>query len=124
MATNRAQAATVSVGESGKENCPFEHALEMLSRRHALEVLWTLRQKSPRRFTEIRRALAVNPVTLTDRLGELEACDVLDRHVFNETPPRVTYDLTPKGRELLVLLDHIEAWSRKYPDRKAGGGPR
>jgi len=100
---------------SGEETCPFQHALEMLGRRHSLEILWALQQKSPRRFTDIKRALGVNPVTLSERLSEFQACGVLDRSVFNETPPRVDYDLTAKGRDLLVLLDHLAKWSKTYP---------
>ena len=105
--------------ESGEETCPFQHALEMLGRRHALEILWALQQKSPRRFTEIKRALGLNPVTLSERLSEFEACGVLDRRVYNETPPRVDYDFTKKGRDLLVLIDHLSQWSKAYPTKLA-----
>jgi len=31
-----------------------------------------------------------------------------------ETPPRVKYSLTPKGRELAVIFEHLEKWHAKY----------
>jgi DNA-binding HxlR family transcriptional regulator len=106
---------------SGEEICPFQDALELLGRRHTLNLLWSLQQRSPRRFTELRRGLGLNPVTLTQRLGELESAGVLLRTVYAETPPRVEYDLTPKGRELLGVLDHLQRWSRRYPSGAARG---
>lgn len=106
---------------SGDEPCPFQHALEMLGRRHALEILWALQQRSPRRFTEIKRALGLNPVTLSERLDEFESCGVLDRTVYGETPPRVEYGLTKKGRDLLVVLDNLSKWAKTYPVRQTAG---
>ena len=97
------------------EECPFQTTLEILGRRHMLSLIWVLQQKSPRRFTEIKRAMAMNPVTLTERLSELETCGIVTRTAYDETPPRVDYDLTPKGRELLTMLDVMAVWAKKYP---------
>lgn len=98
-----------------EEACPFQEALEMLGKRHTLGILWALKQQSPRRFTDIKRATSVNAVTLTDRLQELEKCGILERKVYNELPPRVEYGLTKKGDDLLVLMDSMEKWAKKYP---------
>lgn len=97
------------------ETCPFQDCLELLGRRHVLSILWALRQASPRRFTELKRATSVNAVTLTQRLQELQRAGVVERRVYNELPPRVEYGLTPKGRDLLVIMDQLEQWSKKYP---------
>lgn len=100
--------------QTAPETCPFQGALELLGRRHALSILWILQQRSPRRFTEIRRATAMNPVTLSQRLSEMEKANLLHRTAHNEVPPRVDYDLTAKGRDLLVILDDLSRWSRKH----------
>jgi DNA-binding HxlR family transcriptional regulator len=100
--------------EQSLERCPFQDSLELLGRRHVLTLLWSLQQKSPRRFTELRQATGVNPVTLTQRLEDLEAAKVVSRTVYNESPPRVDYDLTGRGRELLKVLDALERWAGKY----------
>lgn len=94
--------------------CPFETAFDLLSRRHALTILWFLGEHSPRRFTMFRQELSINPVTLSQRLGELEKAGVLQREEFRETPPRVEYALTQKGRELLPLLEQACTWARKW----------
>lgn len=94
--------------------CPFQEAIDLLSKRHALTIIWLLQQESPRRFNDIRRATDVNPVTLTQRLGELEQGGIVARKAYNETPPRVEYSLTRKGLDLLPLMDQLSAWSRKH----------
>lgn len=102
------------VPQKASEQCPFQSALEILGKRHTLSILWTLQQDDPRRFNEIKEAAGINPVTLTDRLGELADRGILSRREFPEAPPRVEYGLTEKGRDLLVVLDDLEAWADAY----------
>jgi DNA-binding HxlR family transcriptional regulator len=99
----------------GAESCPFQGMLELLGRRHMLSILWVLQQHSPRRFTEIKRAMGLNPVTLTERLSELDRAGIVRRTAYGEIPPRVDYALTERGRELLVILDALEGWSKDHP---------
>jgi DNA-binding HxlR family transcriptional regulator len=94
--------------------CPFQEILDLLSKRHALTLLWLLQQEAPRRFNDIRRALDINPVTLTQRLSELEAGGIVRRQAFSETPPRVEYSLTRKGLDLMPLMDQLSVWSQKH----------
>ncbi|MCA1820176.1 MAG: winged helix-turn-helix transcriptional regulator [Thermoplasmatota archaeon] len=95
--------------------CPFQEAIDLLSRKHAMTIIWLLQQQEPRRFNEIKRAIDVNPVTLTQRLNELEEAGILHRKTFNETPPRVEYSLTSKGRDLVPLMDQLSRWARRHP---------
>jgi DNA-binding HxlR family transcriptional regulator len=48
---------------------------------------------------------------LSERLKELEAFGILERHVFPETPVRIEYTLTSKGRELQQVVDAIQHWA-------------
>lgn len=99
--------------ETGKERCPFQDALEILGKRHVLTILWVLQQRSPRRFTGVKQAVGVNAVTLSERLRELEAAGIISRAQYAETPPRVEYDLTKRGRGLLVILDDLSRWATR-----------
>ena len=94
--------------------CPFQDAIDLLSKRHALTIVWYLQREGTVRFNDIRRALAVNPVSLTQRLGELERAGIVARKAYNETPPRVEYSLTAKGLELVPLIDRLGEWARKH----------
>ena len=94
--------------------CPFQAAIDLLSKRHMMTILWFLQQEGPARFNDIKRAADVNPVTLSQRLGELERSGVVDRRAFKETPPRVEYELTRKGWELVPLMDALGKWASKH----------
>lgn len=104
--------------------CPNqEAAIELLSRRHSLNIIWLLQRGEPRRFNEIKRDLGINPVSLTQRLGELEGCGIVERRTFRETPPRVEYRLTAKGRDLLPIIDQLGAWARRHHEAEAEAKP-
>ena len=95
--------------------CPQqEAAIDLLSKRHTLHIVWLLQETEPRRFTEIKRELGINPVSLTQRLCELESRGILVRQTFRETPPRVEYRLTPMGRDLLPIIDALGEWARRH----------
>src|SRR5438477_13198915 len=66
--------------------------------------------EGPRRFSELEHSCrGISPRTLSERLRWLEEEGVVNRHSYAETPPRVEYELTPKG---LALLPVIEAMRR------------
>jgi DNA-binding HxlR family transcriptional regulator len=106
-------------GHAGTECCPFQEAIDLLSKRHAMTIIWALQQREPRRFNELKRTLQVNPVSLSQRLDELESAGVVRRITFNETPPRVEYSLTQKGKDLLPLMDQMSAWAKRYQQADA-----
>jgi DNA-binding HxlR family transcriptional regulator len=98
--------------------CPFQESLDLLGKRYALSILWALQQQSPRRFNDFRKELGINPVTLSQRLKEFEAAGLVTRTTYSEIPPRVDYALTPKGYDLLPLIDRVEEWANKWQARE------
>lgn len=106
------------------EHCSFQATLDLVGRKHCLRILWALSQREPRRFTDLREALGLNPVSLTERLRELEEAGVVRREEFAEAPPRVEYRLTPEGRELLAILDTLERWSKRHRRLASPRAPR
>lgn len=72
-----------------------------------LIVVSTLRTQ-PLRFNELKRDLgSISQKVLTTTLRELERDGFVTRTIFATIPPRVDYELTALGRELLALAD---AW--------------
>jgi len=51
--------------------------------------------------------------TLAIRLKELENSGILERRAYNEIPPRVEYNLTNKGQELVEPVINLLEWMRK-----------
>ncbi len=50
------------------------------------------------------RTSGISTKTLTQRLRELEAQGIIDRHVYAEVPPHVEYSLTTKGRQIQPVM--------------------
>jgi DNA-binding HxlR family transcriptional regulator len=70
------------------------------------------------RYKQFRHALkGVSSKTLAARLKELEKAGVLERHSFNEIPPRVEYRLTQKGQELVESIIDLLQWMRKWSQK-------
>ena len=68
-----------------------------------------------RRFGELEKLVGgINPRTLSQRLDDLESHHIITKETFNEVPPRVTYTLTEKGRDLVPVLQQMAAWGEKY----------
>lgn len=74
-------------------------------------------RNEPIRFLELQRRIeGITQKILTEQLKALEEEGIILRVVYPEVPPRVEYELTEKGRELLPILDSIEEWAEKYLD--------
>ena len=70
----------------------------------------------PQRFTALQEELeGISPRTLSQRLDMLEQCAIVSRKVYAESPPRVEYALTPKGEDLIPILQSMIDWGAKYP---------
>jgi DNA-binding HxlR family transcriptional regulator len=71
--------------------------------------------KGPRRFRDLENSCAgISSRTLAERLRALEREGVVRRHSYPESPPRVEYELTDKGRALLPIVDAMTAFGRSW----------
>lgn len=90
--------------------CPIARTADMIGDSAILVIIRDL-LSGPKRFSDLEVSLAgVSTKTLTSKLKVLEACDIVERKVFKEKPPRVEYALTKKGKELRVITEAL----RKY----------
>jgi DNA-binding HxlR family transcriptional regulator len=58
--------------------------------------------------------------TLAIRLKELERSGVLERRSYNEIPPRVEYNLTNKGQDLVESVINLLQWMRRWSSKSKG----
>ncbi|MEO8226373.1 MAG: helix-turn-helix domain-containing protein [Gemmatimonadota bacterium] len=92
----------------------FHRAVELVGRRWTGVLLYVLAE-GPTRFVEITARLPdITPRMLTERLRELELEGIVERSVLPESPPRVEYSLTRKGRELTKALQGIATWAKRW----------
>ncbi|EIJ80622.1 hypothetical protein PB1_09687 [Bacillus methanolicus PB1] len=94
--------------------CPrFEKAMNILSKRWTGLIIYQL-LSGPQRFCNIESAIGISGRLLSERLKDLESEGIVKREVFPETPVRIEYSLTEKGRSLEPLMKEIEKWSQTW----------
>ncbi|TML73069.1 MAG: helix-turn-helix transcriptional regulator [Actinobacteria bacterium] len=71
--------------------------------------------EGPRRFSQLEHSCAgISPRTLSERLRALEDEEIVERRSYAESPPRVEYELTDKGRALLPIIDAMREFGRDW----------
>jgi DNA-binding HxlR family transcriptional regulator len=92
----------------------FHRAIELIGSRWTGAILQTLLQGSTR-YAVIKAAIPdITDRMLSERLRSLEVEDLVSRKVIPESPVRVEYDLTTKGRELQDALREIGSWAERW----------
>lgn len=99
---------------------PCRRISDILSRIGDKWSLLVIRQLGdrPLRFSEIKRSLgSISQKMLTATLRGLERDGFVSRTVFPTVPPRVDYELTPLGRDLLDPVRGLADWALKNAER-------
>jgi DNA-binding HxlR family transcriptional regulator len=92
----------------------FHRAIELIGSRWTGAILQTLLQGKTR-YAAVKGAIPdITDRMLSERLRSLEGEGLVVRVVVPETPVRVEYALTPKGRELQDALHEIGAWAERW----------
>ncbi|WAH39119.1 helix-turn-helix transcriptional regulator [Alicyclobacillus dauci] len=95
--------------------CPkFESAFELLGKRwNGLIIRAMLWGKN--RFSDISEMIPqMSDRMLVERLKEMEAAGIVKREVYPDTPVRIEYMLTEKGRDLEAVMDQVQDWANKW----------
>ena len=105
--------------------CPrYHHAVELVGRRWTGAVIRVL-LNGRARYHELRAAIPdISDRMLSERLRELELEGVIERVVVPETPVRVEYELTEKGRALEPVVRAIAKWAERWVPAEVSGGTR
>ncbi len=92
----------------------FHRAVELIGGRWTGAIIQLLLQ-GRMRFAELRASIPeISDRMLSERLRELEEEGIIDRLVIPETPVRVEYELTEKGRALEHALAAIGKWAERW----------
>lgn len=92
----------------------FHRAIELIGSRWTGAILRTLLQGRTR-YASIKAAIPdITDRMLSERLRSLEVEDLVIRSVVPDTPVRVEYELTKKGRELQDALIEIGNWAERW----------
>ena len=117
---NQATHVSMKWSEVGSQACSVARTLSVIGDR------WTplvLREafRGATRFEEFLEGVGASRAIVTERLAKLVEDGVLSREPYQDNPPRHTYTLTPKGRDLLPVLLTLQEWGDRWLDD--GDGP-
>lgn len=94
--------------------CPVTETAKIIGKKWYLIILHEL-TRSPMGFNDLKRAVrGISAKVLSENLAELEARGLLTRTVYSESPMRVEYGLTDKGRELDGIFLSMRVWGEKW----------
>ena len=94
--------------------CPVKATTKVVAGKWKVAIVWHL-SFGTKRFAEIRSLLpGVSEKVLTAQLRRLEEDGVVRRSVTPSVPPRVDYELTAAGQELIPIMQAMCDWGSKH----------
>ena len=91
-------------------NCPLTAALSVVGGKWKPIIILSLR-KSSKRFGQLDYSIPqVSRKVLSSHLNEMVQDELITRHSYAESPPRVEYSLTDKGQELVPIFEAMADW--------------
>ena len=116
VVTSTATVAPDALGSTERRECCsyYHRAVELIGKRWTGAILAVL-MDGPLRFSEVRQLVPdLSDRLLSERMKELEAEGIVERRVIDETPVRVEYELTEKGRALEPVVRALKGWARDW----------
>jgi DNA-binding HxlR family transcriptional regulator len=116
MASGQAIAQEGEPVAARRESCcsAYHQAVELIGKRWTGAIVFVL-MEGPLRFSEVKLLVPdLSDRLLSERMKELEAEGIVERHVIDEMPVRVEYSLTAKGRALEPAVRSLKVWARSW----------
>ncbi|WP_040739441.1 winged helix-turn-helix transcriptional regulator [Nocardia tenerifensis] len=109
-----------------ESDCPARIGVDVFGNSWLPVVVYLLRE-GPMRPSDLRAAIGgISQKMLTQTLRRMEQMTLLERRRYAEAPPRVEYELTEAGRDLLIpiyaLGDWVDRHGRAVAEGLAGTG--
>ncbi len=92
------------------DNCPIRYACQAIQGKWKLPVIYVLCENGTLRYNELKKALGITNVMLSNTLKEMEEEGLVVRTQYNEIPPRVDYSLTDISLLLLPIIKEFYIW--------------
>ncbi|MEV6104629.1 helix-turn-helix domain-containing protein [Streptomyces sp. NPDC051940] len=105
--------------------CPSRGVLEHVTSRWGVLILAALLDRTPLRFSELRRTVeGVSEKMLAQTLQTLERDGFVHREARPVIPPHVEYSLTPLGREAAEQVWGLARWTERHMEQVLGARER
>jgi DNA-binding HxlR family transcriptional regulator len=91
----------------GMKQCPVNNTFRIIGKKFTVLIVRNM-MSNQTRFNQF------NPKTLSTRLKEMEKNGLIHRKIYHETPIRIEYNLTEKGKHLKSVLDQMALYSAQF----------
>lgn len=119
----RKKNSTYTRNEQTIFECDLAYAVHKIGGRWKLLLLGKLEEQKLR-FSELRNEFSyISERMLSLQLRALENDGLVKRTVYAEVPPRVEYELTEMGVELMRVLQQLSDWGSKHKLQLQKGSP-
>ena len=95
--------------------CPVDNTFKIIGKKFTIQILRTITRLGQTRFSQFLESIeGINPKTLSVRLREMEKNNLISRKIYPDTPIRIEYTITEKGKALKPIVEQMAAFSMKY----------
>jgi DNA-binding HxlR family transcriptional regulator len=98
----------------GMKSCPVDNTFKLVGKKFTVLIVRNMMSNQTRFNQFIESIEGINPKTLSTRLKEMEKDELIDRKIYHETPIRIEYYLTEKGKALKSILDQMAMFSLQF----------
>ncbi|OQP64185.1 transcriptional regulator [Niastella vici] len=104
---------------SNSPTCPIRNVFDRFGDKWSVLVLMVLGTHGGlMRFGELKEVIDdITQKMLTVTLRTLEADGLVARKYYQEIPPRVEYQLTDLGKDLVPHIENLANWASKHVDQ-------
>ena len=97
-----------------EKTCSLKEVLDIIGGKWSMPIIYHL-SKGKLRFKELERSVeGINTRMLVKELKNMEANEIITRHVFATVPPTVEYQLTTKGEKLMPSIVSLYQWGKEF----------
>jgi DNA-binding HxlR family transcriptional regulator len=100
--------------EKNMKMCPINNSFRIMGKKFTVLILRNMMHLGQTRFNQFLEIEEINSKILSARLKEMDRDGLIKRNIFHETPIRIEYSLTEKGKALQPILDQMAAFSTQY----------
>lgn len=104
----------VIMGQKTLPKCPVETTIQLTGCKWKILIIRDLLDGT-KRFGELKKSVkGITQKVLTAKLRDLEEDNLVERHVYPQTPPKVEYTLTDVGYSLRPVIEALKEWGKDY----------
>lgn len=96
--------------------CPAEKTIALIGNKWTLLIIRDLLMADrPLRYNELAKSLKkISSRTLSNKLRNMVNYGIIEKHIIDDSPIKVEYSLTEKGKELSKVTRPMVEWSERW----------